>query len=104
MAEDRDSERTYVANRLGRAVDVVSNENRSERKGSRNVHSLNSNGSAILNNHLVDLGVTGEIQVGVNSASCMDVRMGAIAAAASLSNKVKDWVSHNRTRSYSRRG
>jgi hypothetical protein len=40
----------------------------------------------------------------VNSASCMDVRMGAIAAAASLSNKVKDWVSHNRTRSYSRRG
>jgi hypothetical protein len=90
VAEDRDSERTYVANRLGRAVHVVSNENRSERKGSRNVHSLNSNGSAILNNHLVDFGVAGEIQVGVDRAGRMNVRVGAITTAAGLSNKVRN--------------
>jgi hypothetical protein len=51
---------------------------------SRNIHSLDSNGSAILDDDLVDLGVASKVQVRVNSTSSMDVGMGAVAAAAGL--------------------
>lgn len=76
---------TYVANWLGRAVNVVSNGN--TRNCKQNIHSLNSNSSTILNDHLVNLGVAGEIQVGVDSAGGMDVCVGAVAAPAGLGNK-----------------
>ena len=50
----------------------------------KNIHSLDGNSSAVLDNHLVDLGVAGDIQVGVDSTGRMDVCMRAVAAAASL--------------------
>lgn len=56
----------------------------------KNIHSLDGNSSAVLDDHLVDLGVAGEIQVGVDSASRMDVGMSAVAAAAGLDTNVSD--------------
>ena len=53
------------------------------------LHGPDGNRPAILDDHLVDLGVAGEIQVGMDSAGCMDVRMSAVAAAASLDIQCK---------------
>jgi hypothetical protein len=50
----------------------------------KNLHSLDGNSSAILDNDFVDLGVAGDIQVGVDSTGRMDVGMSAVASAAGL--------------------
>ena len=50
------------------------------------LHRPGGNRPAILDDHLVDLCIAGEIQVGMDSAGCMDVRMSAVAAAAGLDN------------------
>jgi hypothetical protein len=56
----------------------------------KNIHSLDGNSSAILDDDLVDLGVAGEIQVGVDSTGCMDVGMSAVATAAGLDTTVSE--------------
>ena len=50
----------------------------------RYVHSLDSHSPAVLDNHLVNLGVAGKVQIGVNGPGGVNVRMGAVAAATGL--------------------
>ena len=50
------------------------------------LHGPDGNRPAILDDHLVDLCIAGEIQVGMDSAGRMDVRMSAVTAAAGLDN------------------
>lgn len=45
---------------------------------------LHSDGAAVLNDDLVDLGIAREIEVGVNSARGVDVGMSAVTSSASL--------------------
>lgn len=54
-----------------------------------NLHGPHGNRPAVLNDDLVDLGVAGEIQIGMDSAGGMDVRMSAVAAATGLDIQVK---------------
>ncbi len=68
--------------RLRRPMRAVS---RSTRVGGRrNVHCLDADGSAVLDDDLVDLGVASQIQIRVGGASGMDVGMGAVTAASGL--------------------
>lgn len=45
---------------------------------------LDAYGTAILNNHLVDLGVAREVKVGVNSTSGVYVRVGRVRSTAGV--------------------
>lgn len=56
----------------------------------KSLHSLDSNCSPVFNDYLVNLGVASDIQVRVNSAGRMDVRMSAVATTASLDAAVSD--------------